>query len=98
VDPRLAAELAYAAELADQDRSEATRRAYCNDLAALQRYLASRGQVPTLPIDPMLISAFVGYQATRDRQTGQPRNKISTIERRLVGISAAHRDAGFADP
>ena len=95
MDPRLAAELAYAEELADQDRSEATRRAYCNDLAALQRYLASRGQAPTLPIDPLLISAFVGYQATRDRQTGQPRNKI---ERRLVGISAAHRDAGFPDP
>jgi integrase len=98
VDSRLAAELAYAEELADQDRSEATRKAYCNDLAALQRYLAGRGQATTLPIDPILISAFVGYQATRDRQTGQSRNKISTIERRLVGISAAHRDAGFPDP
>ncbi len=98
VDPRLSAELAYAEELADHDRSEATRKAYCNDLAALQRYLAGRGQATTLPIDPLLISAFVGYQATRDLQTGQPRNKISTIERRLVGISAAHRDAGFADP
>jgi hypothetical protein len=98
VDRRLAEELAYAEELADHDRAEATRRAYCNDLNALQRYLEGRGQATTLPVDPLLISAFVGYQARRDPQTGQPRNKISTIKRRLVGISVAHKDAGFADP
>jgi integrase len=98
MDPRLKDELAYAEQLADDDRAEATRRAYRNDLGALQRYLTERGRPTALPVDPLLISAFVGYQAGIDPATRSPRNRISTIERRLAGISAVHKDGGFGDP
>src|ERR1700679_339223 len=89
MDPSLAVDLSYASALAADDRAKNTRRAYRNDLAALQRYLAERGQSTALPVDPLLISAFVGHQASTDPATGVPPNRISTIDRRLAGITAA---------
>jgi integrase len=97
-DRALAADLAVAEEFRANDRADATRRAYRGDLHAVQEYLRARGQSPDLPIASRLIGAFVGYQASADPVSGREALAISTIERRLRGISAAHRDLGFEDP
>ena len=96
--PGLDTDLAFAEQLAEDDRSDSTRKAYHDDLSALQRYLGDHGEPTKLPVGPRAIAAFVGYQASENPATGQPRHRISTIERRLAGIAAAHRDAGHANP
>jgi site-specific recombinase XerD len=97
-DATLKAELQAARRLAGRGRAEATERAYRADLEAIRDYLRRRGQSDELPIAPELISAFIVSEAQPDRGLGRPARAISTIERRLAAISAAHRDAGLPDP
>ena len=93
-----AADLAAAELLAEDHRAAATRRAYTADLQALQGYLRARGKPVALPVPPAYVAAFVAHEALGDLAAGLAPKAIATIERRLRGISAMHRDDGHDDP
>ena len=93
-----AADLAAAELLAEDHRAAATRRAYISDLEALQGYLRARGKPVQLPVPPAYVAAFVAHEALGDPAAGRAPRAIATIERRLRGISAMHRDGGHDDP
>ena len=95
-DWALARELAVARRLAGRGRAQSTERAYRADLQALREYLRSRGQPDELPVAPELLAAFIVSEARPDPTTGRAARQ--TIQRRLAAISAAHLDAGHADP
>jgi integrase len=68
-------------------RAEATRRAYTADWRAFQAW-ADEQEQPALPALPELVSLYLAALAKAGR-------KVSTIERALAGIAAAHRAAGY---
>jgi integrase len=94
----LASELAAARRLAGRGRAGATQRAYRADLQALRAYLRRRGQGDELPVPAELVAAFIVSESRPDRELRRGARAISTVERRLAAISAAHRDAGLPDP
>ena len=98
--PELVEDLADGAELIRRRRSENTVRAYESDLRILFTYLRDRGQPDQLPVDPLLVVAFVSAESRPDKSPGQQREPraISTIERRIAAIGKAHQLAGLRDP
>jgi hypothetical protein len=92
------AELAAERRLAGRGRAGATQRAYRADLEALRAYLRRRGQADELSVPAELVAAFIVSESRADRELRRGARAISTIERRLAAISAAHRDAGLPDP
>jgi integrase len=96
----LLADLADGAELVRRRRAPATVRAYEGDLRALFAYLADRGQPAELPVDPLLVVAFLAAESRPDERPGheRPARAASTIERRVAAIGKAHQLAGLPDP
>jgi len=100
VSRELAADLRDGAALAKRTHASSTLRAYADDLAALQAYLVDRGQSDRLPVDPLLLVAFISSESRPDERPGRERaaRAVSTIEGRLAGIARAHQVAGLVDP
>ena len=98
--PELVEDLADGAELVRRRRSPATVRAYEADLRSLFEYLRERGQRDSLPVDPLLIVAFISSESRPNTRPGheRPARAISTIERRIAAIGKAHQLAGLPDP
>lgn len=98
--PELVEDLADGAELIRRRRADSTVRAYESDLRVLFAYLRDRGQPDQLPVDPLLIIAFVSAESRPDERPGQERDAraIATIERRIAAIGKAHQLAGLPDP
>lgn len=71
-------------------RADATRRAYAADWRAFLAWANEQGQ-PALPAPPELVSLYLAALAKAGR-------KVSTIERALAGIAAAHRGSGHPWP
>jgi integrase len=97
--PELLADLEDATQLIQRRRAAATIRAYDSDLAVLRAYLRDRGQSEELPVDPMLLVAFISAESRPDERPGheRPARAASTIERRLAAIGKAHQLAGLPD-
>src|SRR3954451_8792627 len=91
VSEALLADLADGAELVGRRRAPATVRAYEADLRALFAYLADRGQPAELPVDPLLVVAFLAAESRPDERPGheRPARAASTIERRVAAIGKA---------
>jgi site-specific recombinase XerD len=85
-----AAELDAARTFAEQEKAEATRRAYRSDMRAFAAWCRQRGAEP-LPATAELVAAFLAWQAHAGA-------KASTIARRAAAISYAHRLAGMEAP
>jgi site-specific recombinase XerD len=100
IQPELAKDLAHGADLVRKRRANSTIRAYDSDLRVLYAYLEDRGQRPGLPVDPLLLVAFIAYEARPDERPGHERRPraSSTIDRRLAAIGKAHQLAGLPDP
>ena len=98
--PELVEDLADGAELIRRRRADSTVRAYDSDLRALFGYLRDRGQPDRLPVDPLLVVAFISAESRPDRRRGHERDAraIATIERRIAAIGKAHQLAGVSDP
>ena len=98
--PELVEDLADGAELVRRRRAENTVRAYESDLRILLAYLRDRGQPDRLPVNPLLVVAFVSAESRRDERQGHEREAraIATIERRIAAIGKAHQLAGLPDP
>jgi site-specific recombinase XerD len=98
--PELVEDLADGAELIRRRRAASTVRAYDSDLRVLFAYLRDRGQPDQLPVDPLLVVAFVSAESRPDDRPGREREAraISTIERRIAAIGKAHQLAGLPDP
>src|SRR4051812_37237543 len=96
----LLADLADGAELVRRRRAPATVRAYEADLRALFAYLDDRGQPAELPVDPLLVVAFLASESRPDERPGhaRPARAAATIERRVAAIGKAHQLAGLPDP
>jgi site-specific recombinase XerD len=86
----LAPDLAKAADLARQEKSEATRRAYASDFATFERWCAARG-ISALPSLAETVAAFLAYEAEQGLRP-------STIGRRVAAIRYAHKLAGHVVP
>lgn len=82
--------IAQAEDYARRARSEATRTAYGADLRDFERYCTTAGLL-ALPATPQTVVLYVTALAQRGA-------KISTIRRRLVGLSIAHKDRGHDTP
>jgi hypothetical protein len=65
MSPGLDADVAFAEELAEDDRSPSTRKAYRSDLAALEHYLGERGEPVDLPIAPARLSRHRNMEILR---------------------------------
>lgn len=100
ISPELLADIADGAELVRRRRSSNTVRAYDSDLRILFAYLADRGAPTTLPVDPLLLVAFISAESRPDTREGheRPARASSTIDRRLAAIGKAHQLAGLPDP
>jgi site-specific recombinase XerD len=100
ISPELADDLAYGADLVRGRRAKSTVRAYDSDLRVLFAYLHDRGQPDTLPVEPLLVVAFIASEARPDTRDGhrRPARAVSTIERRLAAIGKAHQLSGLEDP
>jgi site-specific recombinase XerD len=100
IPAELAADLARGADLVRKRRSDATIRAYDSDLRILFAYLEDRGQRAALPVDPLLIVAFIAAQSRPDARPGHERAAFAsaTIDRRIAAIGKAHQLAGVPDP
>ena len=98
--PELVKDLADGAELVRRRRADSTVRAYDSDLRVLFGYLRDRGQPDRLPVDPLLVVAFISAESRPDRRSGHERGAraIATIERRIAAIGKAHQLAGVSDP
>lgn len=77
-----------AADLAQAEKSEATRRCYRSDFAIFRTWCAPRG-VSALPATPESVAAFLATEAERGI-------KASTIGRRCAAIKFAHKIAGHS--
>ena len=88
------------AELARGRRAASTVRGYESDLAILFEYLADRGQPAQLPVDALLVAAFIAAQSRPDARPGRerPARAPATIARRIAAIAKAHELHGLADP
>lgn len=100
VSPELLADLQDGADLVRRRRALNTIRAYDSDLRALRTYLRDRGQSDALPVEPLLVVAFIAAEAKPDTRPGheRPARAIATIERRIAAIAKAHQLAGLPDP
>jgi integrase len=81
-----AAEVGQVVAALEASRSPATRRAYATAWRQWCEWTSTRGASP-MPADPVLVAAYVAGLAEAGRA-------MSTIDRALSAISAAHRDAG----
>lgn len=70
-----------------------TVRAYASDFTMWAAW-CQRHEFEALPADPQLVRLYVTDLAMQVREDGEPRLKVSSIERALAAIAAAHRDAG----
>ncbi|MGO9899024.1 MAG: site-specific integrase [Solirubrobacteraceae bacterium] len=63
-------------------------------------YLRERGQRDVLPVDALLIVAFISSQSRPYARAGhaRPARAVSTIQRRVAAIGKAHQLAGLPDP
>lgn len=93
IEPAALGELQRLADAANRYKEEATskatRRAYAADWRDFTAWCASVGATP-LPADPETLIAYITALA----DTCRP----STIDRRLAGIRAMHRDEGLEAP
>src|SRR5215217_4444679 len=87
---RLAPELLRAAELAREEKSPATRRAYRSDFQIFDAWCCTRGVNP-LPAMAETVAAFLAH----DVETG---TRPSTLGRRVASIRYAHKLAGHPPP
>lgn len=71
-------------------QAENTTRAYRTDWELFESHCKAIGH-PALPADPETLAIYISGLAIAGR-------KVSTIERRLAGISVAHQAAGHASP
>jgi integrase len=78
----------------------ATVRGYESDLAILFDYLEDRGQPAELPVDAVLIAAFIAAQSRPDVRPGRERaaRAPATIVRRIAAIAKVHELHGLPDP
>lgn len=89
--PSLAdAEIDAALSFAEQEKSEATRRAYRSDLCIFTAWCGAR-DLEALPAGPETVARFLSSQATAGA-------KASTIGRRCAAIGYAHKLAGHREP
>lgn len=86
----LGAELSSAADLAQLEKADATRRAYGNDWRMFEGYCEGRGAV-ALPAAPETVAAFLAWEDGRG-------SRPSTIGRRVAAVLYAHKLAGLASP
>src|SRR3954453_13804389 len=86
----LAPELTRAAQLAREEKSPATRRAYRSDFQIFDSWCRARG-VSALPATPESVAAFLAH----DMETG---TGPSTLGRRIASIKYAHKLAGHPPP
>lgn len=77
------------ADLVAASRAENTARAYRGDLEAFRSWCAERNRSP-IPATPETVAEYVADLARTLR--------VSTVARRLAGISVAHQLAGFESP
>lgn len=75
---------------AEKSRAEATKRAYRSDMAAWVAYCDQAGVSAALPATPITVA---DYAASMGGQVA-----VSTIRRRLVTLSQAHKVAGLESP
>ena len=78
-----------AREFAEAAKAPATRRAYESDLRDFEAF-CRRHAASHVPADPQIVALYVSELADRTR--------LSTIRRRLVSISQAHRERGLESP
>jgi site-specific recombinase XerD len=90
VPAELVPELKRAAELAREEKTEATRRAYRSDLQIFEAWCRSRG-VSALPAAPETVAAFLAYGVENDARP-------STLGRRVAAVRYAHKLAGHSSP
>lgn len=69
-------------------KAEATRRAYAGDWRAFAAWCSAKG-LTCMPASSATVAVYLASLADTGR-------KVSTIERALAGIAAAHRDAGHS--
>jgi site-specific recombinase XerD len=86
----LAPELERAGELAQEEKSAATRRAYGSDFAIFRAW-CHRGGANPLPALPATVAAFLAHEAGRG-------TRPSTIGRRVAAIRYAHKLTGHPVP
>lgn len=85
----LATSVLRAKQYANASSAENTKKAYRNDWAVFTGWCEARG-LAALPAEPATVAAFIAEQADR--------LKVSTLERRMVAISQAHKLAGYESP
>jgi len=85
-----APELERAADLARQEKAEATRRAYRSDFEIFRQWCAAR-QISALPASAECVAAFLAHEVENGKRP-------STIGRRLAAIRYAHKLAGHLVP
>lgn len=71
-------------------KSPATRRAYRHDWSRFESWCRHAGLVP-LPASPATVATYAASMA-------QERLAVATIQRAMVGISQAHKMAGYPSP
>ena len=86
----LAPDLERAADLARQEKAQATRRAYRSDFEIFRAWCADRG-VDALPAAAESVAGFLACQVEKGIRP-------STIGRRIAAIRYAHKLAGHAIP
>jgi site-specific recombinase XerD len=86
----LAPDLTRAAELAREEKAQATRRAYLSDFRIFEAWCRSHG-VSALPATPESVAAFLAH----DVENG---SRPSTLGRRVAAIRYAHKLAGHDAP
>jgi len=85
VDPMASVRAYLAAE-----KSSSTRRAYASDWADFSTWCEGAGE-SALPAEPITVARYLAQLADGGR-------KVSTIERRVAAIRAAHKAAGHEPP
>jgi site-specific recombinase XerD len=83
-------ELRAAVDLARNEKSEATRRAYRTDFRQFSEW-CERKEVIALPAKPETVAAYLAHVVENGL-------KASTIARRVAAISYAHKLAGYDSP
>jgi integrase len=82
-------------------RAASTRRAYRHDWAAFAAWCAGHG-LPALPAAPETVALYLADLADQVKEAADgravPRYAINTLQRRLAGIAAAHKEAGQEPP
>src|SRR5215212_7541285 len=86
----LAPDLTRAAELAREEKSPATRKAYRTDFQIFDAWCRTSG-VTSLPAMPEVVAAFLAH----DLEAG---TGTSTLGRRIASIRYAHKLAGHPPP